>query len=52
MGRAGVRCNDGEVTREADERWRERLGEQRERSHILHVEKAGGQADTETKRAN
>lgn len=24
MGRAEERCNDGEVKREADERWRER----------------------------
>lgn len=52
MGRAGVRCNGGEVTREADERWRERRGEQREMSRIFHVERAGGQADTETKRAS
>lgn len=52
MGRAEVRCNDGEVTREADERWREREGEQREMSHIFHVERAGGEADMETQRAS
>lgn len=33
MGRAGVRCNDGEVTREAGERWRERRGN-KERCHV------------------
>lgn len=51
MGRARAGCNDGEVTRDADERWRERQREQREMSRIFHVESAGEQADRETKRA-
>lgn len=51
MGRARAGCNDGEVTRDADERWRERQREQREMSRIFHVESAGEQADMETKRA-
>lgn len=50
MGRARAGCNDGEVTRDADERWRERQREQREMSRIFHVESAGEQADRETKR--
>ncbi len=52
MGRAEVRCNDGEVTREADERWRERKRENKERCHIFHVERVGGEADMETQRAS
>lgn len=47
-----MRCNDGEVTREADERWRESEGEQREMSDIFDVERAGREADMETQRAN
>lgn len=34
MGRAEVRCLDGEVTREADERWREKSMENKEICHI------------------
>lgn len=51
MGRAGVRCNDGEVTREADERWRERRGGTKRDVTYLSC-REGGQADVETKRAS
>lgn len=51
MGRAWAGCNDGEVTRDADERWRQRQREQREMSRIFHVERVGEEADMETKGA-
>lgn len=51
MGRARAGCNDGEVTRDADERRRQRQREQREMSHIFHVERVGEEADMETKGA-